>query len=158
MTNVSLPPHVPLHQLICAPPVVHNWYDVLAGGIIGTCTALVAFRMTFASVWDFRFNHVRLPRTTSLFLRKPSSMGSANMGPSFDYAPSAATEMLPFTREGGWGWDASEGVNGAPFDAAQGGATGMGRGMGTAHGNGVGMSNGAHYGGGALGHAEAGRV
>ena len=86
-------------------------------------------------------------------------MGSANMGPSFDYAPSAATEMLPFTREGGWGWDASEGVNGAPFDAAQGGATGMGRDMmGAANGNGAGMSNGAHHGGGALGRAEAGRV
>jgi membrane-associated phospholipid phosphatase len=34
--------------------VVHNWYDVLAGGIIGTCTALVAFRQTFAAIFDFR--------------------------------------------------------------------------------------------------------
>ncbi|QRV85870.1 hypothetical protein RhiJN_13888 [Ceratobasidium sp. AG-Ba] len=135
----------------------HNWYDVLAGGIIGTSCAIVAFRMTFASVWDFRFNHIRLPRTTSLFLRHPSSTGDANMGPSFDYAPRAATDMLPFTREGGWGWDSFEGVNGAPFDAsANGGAGGAGRGMGMGIGNGNG--NGAHYGGGALGRAEAGRA
>ncbi|KAG8743887.1 hypothetical protein FRC10_011177 [Ceratobasidium sp. 414] len=130
----------------------HNWYDVLAGGVIGTCTAIVAFRMTFASVWDFRFNHIRLPRTTSLFLRQPSSAGDANMGPSFNYTPQAATDMLPFTREGGWGWDSFEGVNGTPFDASAnsdvGGTGGAGRGMG----------NGARYGGGALGRAEAGHV
>ncbi|KAF8758393.1 Acid phosphatase Vanadium-dependent haloperoxidase [Rhizoctonia solani] len=96
----------------------HNWYDVVAGGIIGTSCAIVAFRMTFASVWDFRFNHIRLPRTTSLFMRRPYADSDGSMGPSFDYSMGTATEMLPFTREGGWGWDASEGVNGAPFDAA----------------------------------------
>jgi hypothetical protein len=88
-------------------------------------------------------------------MRRPS-MGAANMGPSFNYAPSAATEMLPFTREGGWGWDASEGVNGAPFDASHVGGAGAGGGMGT--GNGVGMNPNGHYGGGALGRAEVGRA
>lgn len=106
--------------------------------------------MTFASIWDFRFNHVRLPRTTSLFMRR----SSGDVGPSFNYAPSAATGMLPFTREGGWGWDASEGVNGAPFDASKFGGAGGAGGAGVT--NGAGMSSGGHYGGGMLGRAEAG--
>ena len=42
---------------------------MVAGAVIGTCTAFVAFRQTFASVWDFRFNHVLLPRTSSLFFK-----------------------------------------------------------------------------------------
>jgi hypothetical protein len=77
------------------------------------------------------------------------------MGPSFDYSMTTATEMLPFTREGGWGWDASEGVNGAPFDAAK--STGASAMKGAARG--AGMSNGnGHYGGGTLGRAEAGHA
>lgn len=93
----------------------HHWYDVTAGAIIGTATALVAFRQTFASVWDFRFNHILLPRTTSLFLRHPQTQDV------FVYAPGLSTEMrsdnLPFTREGGWGL-AGTGQVGAPFDAS----------------------------------------
>ncbi|KAG9124438.1 hypothetical protein FRC07_011633 [Ceratobasidium sp. 392] len=62
----------------------------------------------------------------------------------------AANDMLPFTREGGWGWDSFEGVNGAPFDAsANGGAGGAGRGMGM--GNGAGNAMGTRYGGGPAG-------
>ncbi|KAI5783079.1 phosphatidic acid phosphatase type 2/haloperoxidase, partial [Pyronema domesticum] len=40
----------------------HHWYDVLAGGIIGTMMAVSSYRMMYASIWDFRFNHVPLPR------------------------------------------------------------------------------------------------
>lgn len=29
----------------------HNWYDVVAGAIIGTVMAFSAYRMTYASVW-----------------------------------------------------------------------------------------------------------
>ncbi|KAK0197356.1 acid phosphatase/Vanadium-dependent haloperoxidase [Armillaria mellea] len=78
----------------------HNWYDVLGGAVIGICTALVAFRQTFASVFDFRFNHMLLPRTTSLFLRKPVS----STQPYFSYnTPQEYRGAdLPFTREGGW--------------------------------------------------------
>ena len=36
----------------------HNWYDVVAGAIIGSAMALSAYRMVYASVWDFRSNHV----------------------------------------------------------------------------------------------------
>jgi membrane-associated phospholipid phosphatase len=108
----------------------HNWYDVLAGAIIGTATALVAFRQTFASIWDFRFNHILLPRTSSWFLRSPV----ANFGPQFftyQWQNSGAVALdayRPFTREGGWGTMSEEHV-GAPFDAlvdnaATGGARG----------------------------------
>ncbi|KAJ3990053.1 acid phosphatase/Vanadium-dependent haloperoxidase [Lentinula detonsa] len=91
----------------------HNWYDVLAGAIIGTCTALVAFRQTFAAVFDFRFNHVLLPRSTSLFHRNPFLVAGMQ-SPFFTYH--VATEDLPVTREGGWGWG-KEAFNGAPGDA-----------------------------------------
>jgi membrane-associated phospholipid phosphatase len=40
----------------------HNWYDVVAGAIIGTTMAVSAYRMVYASVWDFRFNHVPVAR------------------------------------------------------------------------------------------------
>ncbi|KAJ7109121.1 phosphatidic acid phosphatase type 2/haloperoxidase [Mycena epipterygia] len=130
----------------------HNWYDVLAGGIIGSCTALVAFRQTFAAIFDFRFNHVLLPRTTSLFHRQPYNEGG--IGPFFDYAPRPeyTSTQMPFTREGGWGWGAGqEACVGAPGDATvlarRGGGAGMagvGAGNGMNGGNGVGPGNGAH--------------
>lgn len=86
--------------------------------MIGTACALVAFRQTFASVWDFRFNHVLLPRTTSLLHRTPHYSGTS-LAPSFTYRPQADTlsQDLPATREGGWG-SGQETVVGAPFDAA----------------------------------------
>ncbi|KAJ7940904.1 acid phosphatase/Vanadium-dependent haloperoxidase [Mycena leptocephala] len=120
----------------------HNWYDVLAGGIIGTCTALVAFRQTFAAIFDFRFNHVLLPRATSLFHRRPF-FSSADSVPFYDYAPRPeyTSTQMPFTREGGWGWG-QEACVGAPGDATVLGVGGGGhRGV---IGNGVGPGgNGA---------------
>lgn len=44
----------------------HNYYDVLAGLAIRTTTAFASFRMVFAAIFDFRFNHIQLPRTQSL--------------------------------------------------------------------------------------------
>ncbi|KAI8625518.1 phosphatidic acid phosphatase type 2/haloperoxidase [Xylariaceae sp. FL1651] len=41
----------------------HNWYDVLAGAIIGTIMAFSAYRMVYASIWDWRWNHVPLNRS-----------------------------------------------------------------------------------------------
>ncbi|KAI0883104.1 acid phosphatase/Vanadium-dependent haloperoxidase [Annulohypoxylon maeteangense] len=40
----------------------HNWYDVVAGGIIGSVMAFSAYRMCYASIWDWRWNHVPLHR------------------------------------------------------------------------------------------------
>ncbi|KAF5376542.1 hypothetical protein D9757_008263 [Collybiopsis confluens] len=91
----------------------HNWYDVLAGAIIGISTALIAFRQTFASIFDFRFNHILLPRTTSLFHQRPLLSNGVHY-PFYTYR--IATEELPFTREGGWA-QGQEALNGAPGDA-----------------------------------------
>ncbi|CAE6411256.1 unnamed protein product [Rhizoctonia solani] len=43
----------------------HHWYDVIAGAVIGTIGAFSAFRMSYASIWDYRFNHIPLPRPKS---------------------------------------------------------------------------------------------
>ncbi|KAG5925441.1 hypothetical protein E4U53_003310 [Claviceps sorghi] len=40
----------------------HNWYDVVAGAVIGTVMAFSAYRMTYAAVFDWRFNHIPLHR------------------------------------------------------------------------------------------------
>lgn len=95
----------------------HHHWDVIGGAMIGTACAFVAFRQTFASVWDFRFNHLLLPRTTSLLHRKPY-YSQTSLTPSFTYQPrvDALSHNLPVTREGGWGWG-QEAVAGAPFDA-----------------------------------------
>ncbi|KAF5357943.1 hypothetical protein D9756_001884 [Leucocoprinus leucothites] len=102
----------------------HNWYDVVVGGVIGSACALVAFRQTFASVFDFRFNHLLLPRSTSLFHRTPyTSAGGTGSGPYYDYQPNGqglTSKELPFTREGGWGYNYAGGGEqsiGAPGDA-----------------------------------------
>ncbi|TGJ88511.1 hypothetical protein E0Z10_g259 [Xylaria hypoxylon] len=41
----------------------HNWYDVVAGAIIGTVMAFSSYRMCYAAVWDWRWNHVPLNRS-----------------------------------------------------------------------------------------------
>ncbi|KAI0007361.1 acid phosphatase/Vanadium-dependent haloperoxidase [Xylariaceae sp. FL0662B] len=40
----------------------HNWYDVVAGAIIGTIFAFSSYRMCYAAIWDWRWNHVPLNR------------------------------------------------------------------------------------------------
>ncbi|KAH6658684.1 phosphatidic acid phosphatase type 2/haloperoxidase [Truncatella angustata] len=41
----------------------HNWYDIVAGAIIGTMMAFSAYRMTYAAIWDWRYNHIPLNRS-----------------------------------------------------------------------------------------------
>ncbi|CAG9945945.1 unnamed protein product [Clonostachys rosea f. rosea IK726] len=65
----------------------HNWYDVVAGAVIGTVMAFSAYRMTYAAVWDWRFNHIPLNRSGAF-------MYQAEGGELFDAV---------FTRKGGWG-------------------------------------------------------
>jgi len=96
----------------------HHTSDVIVGGFIGTATSLVAFRQTFASIFDFRFNHILLPRATSLFHRADLSHG--NRGGSFyTYQPTSALlpRDLPFAREGGWDQPFGQQSAGAPGDA-----------------------------------------
>ncbi|KAF6764679.1 prenyl diphosphate phosphatase [Ephemerocybe angulata] len=116
----------------------HHWYDLVVGGIIGTACALVAFRQTFASITDFRFNHILLPRATSLFHRTPF-LPISGRGPYFDYhRQQFQTHDLPFTREGGWGLGGGEQGTGAPGDATVLSASGMGLGgLGGQHNGGT---------------------
>jgi diacylglycerol diphosphate phosphatase / phosphatidate phosphatase len=81
----------------------HHWYDVTAGAIIGTIMATSAYRMTYASCWDFRFNHIPLMRDASF------TYGGGAAG-------AAGFETAVFTRKGGWGYE--EAFGGAPNDAA----------------------------------------
>jgi len=85
----------------------HNWYDILAGATIGTVMAFSGYRMVYASVWDFRFNHIPLMR------HAPFTYGA---GPtSLDGFHDAL-----WTRKAGWGTDQGGAWGGAPFDAHEG--------------------------------------
>lgn len=63
----------------------HNWYDCLAGAIIGTVMAFSAYRMVYASIWDWRNNHIPLNRAVPF--------------------PGAGAELenAVFTHQAGWG-------------------------------------------------------
>jgi len=103
----------------------HNWYDCLAGAIIGTMMAFSSYRMVYAAIWDFRFNHIPLNR---------------QMG--FHYADGQA-EFNGFrdsiwTRKAGWGDMESAFATGAPGDATG----GFGGGSGGMGGHGMGGSSG----------------
>lgn len=97
----------------------HHFADIIVGGLIGIFTALVAFRQTFASVTDFRFNHILLPRATSLLHRKQPYSPVTGRGSWFSYHAELAflPRDLPVAREGGWTYGAQEQVGGAPGDA-----------------------------------------
>lgn len=83
----------------------HNWYDCLAGAIIGSVMATSAYRMVYASIWDFRFNHLPLTRHTAF------SYGAGASG-------AGGFETTVWTRQAGWGYE--EAWGGAPFDAGYG--------------------------------------
>ncbi|KAF2428281.1 PAP2-domain-containing protein [Tothia fuscella] len=84
----------------------HNWYDVVAGGIIGTIFAFSAYRMMYASVWDFRFNHIPLARGV------PFTYSSSSAGAFHGFHDAV------FTHKAGWGHPESFAAGGAPFDAS----------------------------------------
>jgi diacylglycerol diphosphate phosphatase/phosphatidate phosphatase len=85
----------------------HNWYDIFAGAVIGTLMAFSAYRMVYASVWDFRFNHIPLLRHAPFVYGAGAS--------SFD-----GFHDTVFTRKAGWGTHDGSSWGGAPFDAADG--------------------------------------
>lgn len=125
----------------------HNWYDCLAGAIIGSVMAISAYRMVYASVWDFRFNHIPLTRHT------PFSYGAGEPG-------AGGFETAVFTRTAGWGFE--EAFGGAPFDAAH-GLRGMSGDHVRSHGGGIagGSTRHTHHNGGLPGspntHSIGGR-
>lgn len=65
----------------------HNWYDCLAGAIIGTVMAFSAYRMVYASIWDYRTNHIPLNRAVPF--------PGAGRGAELEHAT--------FTHQVGWG-------------------------------------------------------
>jgi len=110
----------------------HNWYDCVAGAIIGSTFAISGYRMVYASVWDFRFNHIPLTRHT------PFSYGAGAAG-------AGGFETAVFTRKAGWGYE--EAYGGAPFDAAhglRGAATGFNTGAAGVGGIGTHSHDGHH--------------
>ena len=82
----------------------HNWYDCLAGAVIGTVMAFSSYRMVYASVWDFRFNHIPLSRNHPFMY----SEGQAEFH---------GFRNSIFTRKAGWGNLDQAVATGAPFDA-----------------------------------------
>ncbi|KAE8448275.1 hypothetical protein EG329_009706 [Mollisiaceae sp. DMI_Dod_QoI] len=71
----------------------HNWYDCLAGAVIGTVMAFSAYRMVYASIWDWRINHIPLNRSVPF----PGT--------------GAELEDAVFTRQVGWGMGGGFGDN-----------------------------------------------
>jgi len=60
--------------------------------------AFIAYRKTFAAIWDFRFNHILLPRSTSLFHRKAVDDGIATS--RFQYTSEESMSQRPAASEG----------------------------------------------------------
>lgn len=109
----------------------HNWYDVVAGAIIGTAMAFSGYRMTYAAIWDWRFNHIPLNRGVAF----PYTAGNGDLF--------GAT----FTRRVGWGTEsfAGGGVGAGGVGATNGkmaASNGLGHGHGH-HGNGYTNGTGA---------------
>lgn len=95
----------------------HNWYDILAGSLMGAAVATLSYRMVFASVWDFRWNHVPLIRGSKR--GKEETMGLCY----------SAREMHEWsggcgTRRAGWGVGRGY-VCGAPGDSTAFGVTSL---------------------------------
>ena len=90
--------------------MTHNWYDILAGSLIGSFMAILSYRMCFASVWDFRWNHVPLKRGANR--GREEVMGMGYTGDEMrDWCGGCAT------RRAGWGV-ARGNMMGAPGDSS----------------------------------------
>lgn len=105
----------------------HNWYDCVAGAIIGTVMAFSSYRMVYASIWDWRTNHIPLNRAVAF--------------PGSGAGSSADLEHAVFTRKAGWG--VAYGGRG-DVGAVE---NGHGHGLVGAHGNGA-VASGAGNGNG----------
>ncbi|KAI1461060.1 acid phosphatase/Vanadium-dependent haloperoxidase [Annulohypoxylon moriforme] len=92
--------------LVCGSLTVdasHNWYDILAGAIIGIVFSFSAYRMVYASIWDWRINHIPLNRS-SAFVWNGDWTGSdlvfTNRVGWRATHPAAEKEILPGTATG----------------------------------------------------------
>ncbi|KAI9102575.1 phosphatidic acid phosphatase type 2/haloperoxidase [Phlyctochytrium arcticum] len=82
----------------------HHWYDVVGGGIIGSVIATATYRFQYAALFDYRFNHVPLPRRSHHSFRYSTAQ------------PSDSMIVKPATRKAGWDTPYG-GAFGAPGDA-----------------------------------------
>ncbi|KAG6115236.1 hypothetical protein E4U13_002901 [Claviceps humidiphila] len=55
----------------------HNWYDIVAGSVIGTMMAFASYRSHYAAVFDWRFNHVPLQERESFAYDSEEDYGMA---------------------------------------------------------------------------------
>jgi len=90
----------------------HNWYDCFAGAVIGTVMAFSAYRMSYAAVWDWRYNHIPLNRYSAFSYLDPELAGAT------------------FTHKAGWGTSGA----GFPFEEKHGFMRGSGMGRGATGG------------------------
>ncbi|KAF8446577.1 phosphatidic acid phosphatase type 2/haloperoxidase [Kalaharituber pfeilii] len=86
----------------------HNWYDCLAGALIGTMMAFGSYRAVYAAIWDYRFNHIPLPRGTN----------TLGFDPVVQREEMATFGTAVFTRKAGWGILVPAVVRGAPPDSS----------------------------------------
>lgn len=115
----------------------HNWYDILAGAIIGTVFAFSSYRMVYAAIWDFRYNHIPL-----------------NRGSPFMYGGGHGSDLehAVFTRKAGWGGKAAAAaghqagkeLKGHHNDGVSDGHHGHGIGHTNGHSNGLGSNGIGH--------------
>lgn len=86
----------------------HHWYDAIAGASLGTLMAFTAYRMVYASVFDFRFNHIPLARHV------PFQYGTHTDSEKYEGLVKAT-----WPRDAGWGDKNTNSWDGAPFDKAE---------------------------------------
>lgn len=107
----------------------HNWYDILAGAVIGTVMAFSGYRMVYASVWDFRCKLPFIFLSHLLNNRYTNTIMTVNHIPllrhtPFVYGAGPSTfdgfHDATWTRKAGWGTHDGSAWGGAPFDAADG--------------------------------------
>lgn len=77
--------------LACALSITqdHHWYDILVGSVIGTVMAFASYRICYAAVFDWRYNHIPLRRDRI-----------------FEYAAELTADRMEravFVRKLGWG-------------------------------------------------------
>jgi membrane-associated phospholipid phosphatase len=73
----------------------HNWYDVFAGAVIGTTMAFSAYRMVYASVWDFRCKFFAPPNLPLFFLQNTADPKiQSTISPSSATPPSSTALVL----------------------------------------------------------------
>jgi membrane-associated phospholipid phosphatase len=73
----------------------HNWYDILAGAIIGTVFAFSSYRMVYASVWDFRCKYISFLSSILEPTSQANTSSQSTTSPSFATLLSYMAPDLP---------------------------------------------------------------